>query len=98
MMWGYNGSLGWTVLFGLITLISVITLIVLAVRLSAGTNDRRETGPPPGGPGTPGTGTTGLGTPGRSRARQILDERFATGELTQEQYLEQVRALGEDPV
>lgn len=97
MMWGYNGGMGWTVLFGLITVISVITLIVLAVRLLAGTSDRREAGPPPGGPGAPGTGTPGLGTPVRSRARQILDERFAAGELTQEQYLEQVRALGEGP-
>ena len=84
MMWGYDGNMGWTWLFGLITIIGIVTLVVLAVRLSAGTNDRREPGPPPG-------------TPGRSRARQILDERFAAGELTQEQYLEQVRALGEGP-
>ncbi|TFD32261.1 SHOCT domain-containing protein [Cryobacterium cryoconiti] len=89
MMWGYNGGLGWTVLFGLITIVSVVTLIVLAVRLSAGSRDRREPGPPSGAPYA--------GTPGRSRARQILDERFAAGELTQEQYLEQVRALGEGP-
>lgn len=92
MMWGYNGGMGWTLFFGLIIIISIATLIVLAVRLSAGTNDRREPGPPPGGPVSPGTGA-----PGRSRARQILDERFAAGELTQEQYLEQVRALGEGP-
>ena len=92
MMWGYNGGLGWTLFFGLVTIISIATIVVLAVRLSAGTNDRREPGPPPGGAGTPGPGT-----PGRSRARQILDERVAAGELTPEQYLEQVRALGEGP-
>ena len=86
-MWGYDGGLGWTLFFGLLVIISVATLIVLAVRLSAGANDRREPGPPPGAPGAPG----------RSRARQILDERFAAGELTQEQYREQVRALGEGP-
>ena len=90
MMWSNNGGLGWTVFFGLIIIISIATLVVLAVRLSAGSNDRRGPGSPPGGTGTPGT-------PGRSRARQILDERFASGELTQEQYLEQVRALGEGP-
>ncbi len=84
MMWGNNGGLGWTVFFGLIIIISVATLVVLAVRLSAGTKDRREPGPPPG-------------EPKRSRAHQILDERFAAGELTQEQYLDQVRALGESP-
>ena len=92
MMWGYNGGMGWTVFFGLIIIISVVTLIVLTVRLSAGSKDRVEPGPPPGAPGAPNTGT-----PGRSRARQILDERFAAGELTQEQYLEQVRTLGEGP-
>lgn len=96
MMWGYNGGLGWTLFFGLITIISIATLVVLAVRLSAGSKDRREPGPPPGTSGTPTPGATGA--PGRSRARQILDERFAAGELTQEQYLEQVRALGEGPV
>ena len=97
MMWGYNAGLGWNLLFGLVLIISIATLVVLAVRLSAGTRDQREPGPPPGSPGTPGSSTPGPGTAGRSRARQILDERFATGELTQEQYLEQCRALSEGP-
>lgn len=52
-------------------------------------------GPGSGGPGSGGPGFGGAG--GRSRARQILDERFAKGELTAEQYREQVRVLGEEP-
>ena len=53
---------------------------------------------PPGqpGPGAPWPGAGGPGQ-GRSRARQILDERFAKGELTADQYREQVRVLGEEP-
>ena len=35
------------------------------------------------------------GRPPASAARQILDERFARGELTAEQYREQLRVLGE---
>jgi putative membrane protein len=31
----------------------------------------------------------------RSAARQILDERFARGELTTEEYAERLRALGD---
>jgi putative membrane protein len=33
---------------------------------------------------------------GRSQARLILDERFARGELTAEQYRENVKVLGEE--
>jgi putative membrane protein len=32
----------------------------------------------------------------RSRARQVLDERYARGEITTEEYRERLRALGED--
>lgn len=60
-------------------------------------------GPPPGGtpPGAqPPGGLQGHpgaapATPGRSQARLILDERFARGELTPEQYREHVKELGE---
>ncbi|MBC7443498.1 MAG: SHOCT domain-containing protein [Ramlibacter sp.] len=86
MMWGYDGGMGWTAwLFGLLAIIGITLLIVLVVRLSAGP----PAGPPQAGP------PPGSGTPSRSHARQILDERFAKGELTAEQYREQVRTLGE---
>lgn len=38
-------------------------------------------------------GPTGAG---RSAARRLLDERYARGELTSEEYQERVRTLGED--
>lgn len=82
-MWGYGGDIGWMWLFGLLTIVSIALLILLAVRMFVGGTSR-------GGP------TGGGGTPGRTRAQQILDERFAKGELTAEQYREQVQVLGED--
>ncbi|TFC48873.1 SHOCT domain-containing protein [Cryobacterium sp. TmT2-59] len=88
MMWGYDGGMGWAWFFGLLVIIGIALLIVLAVRLSAGPAAGPSAGPP-AGPAREN------GTPGRSRARQILDERFAKGELTVEQYREQIRALGE---
>lgn len=33
---------------------------------------------------------------GRSRAREVLDERYARGELTTEEYRERLQTLGED--
>jgi putative membrane protein len=38
----------------------------------------------------------GPSTTGRSQARLILDERFARGELTAEQYRESLKVLGEE--
>ncbi len=95
MMWGYGGGMGWGWVFGLLALVGIVLLIVLTVRLFAGGIDRggnvrRDV--PPTGPPT----TYPAPTPERSRARLILDERFATGELTAEQYREQLQVLGED--
>ncbi|TDW31169.1 putative membrane protein [Cryobacterium psychrophilum] len=83
-MWGYGWDMGWWWLSGLLLLVGVVLLVVLLVRVSSGAGSRG------GGPGASGP------TPGPSRARQILDERYATGELTAEQYREQIRVLGEN--
>ncbi|BCW69253.1 SHOCT domain-containing protein [Arthrobacter sp. NicSoilB8] len=48
--------------------------------------------PPPSSPNAPP-----ISPPGRSQARMILDERFARGELTVEQYRENLKVLGEEP-
>ncbi|TFD33684.1 SHOCT domain-containing protein [Cryobacterium sp. TMT1-19] len=80
MMWGYGGSMGLYWLFGLLTIVGISLLVVLMVRLFSGD---RSVGPKQGGEVGPG------------RARQILDERFARGELTAEQYREQRAVLGE---
>lgn len=85
MMWGYGWDMGWSWLFGLLLLVGLVLLIVLLVRVFSGAGSRG------GGPGATGP------TAGPSRARQILDERYARGELTAEQYREQVQVLGENP-
>lgn len=84
MMWGYGTNMGWMWLWGLLLVIGIALVVLVAVRLFAG-------GASYGGPPPPG----GLNS-GRSRARLILDERFARGELSAEQYREQLQVLGED--
>jgi putative membrane protein len=81
MMWGYGPNMGWMWLWGILLLVGIALLVLVAVRLFAG-----------GG----GHGGMQGPYPGRSRARQILDERFARGELTAEQYREHLKVLGED--
>jgi len=89
MMWGYGDNYGWTWLLGLLLLAGLALLVVLAVRVFSGGRADRD--------GPPGYGASGYGqAPGRTRARDILDERFAKGELTAEQYREQVRVLDEN--
>ncbi|TFC41793.1 SHOCT domain-containing protein [Cryobacterium sp. TMT1-21] len=84
MMWGYGGNMGWSWLFGLLLVIGIVLLIVVAVRVFSRGGNRG------GDPGATGP------DPRRSRARQILDERYAKGELTAEQYREQAQVLGEN--
>jgi putative membrane protein len=85
MMWGYGGNMGWSWLFGLLLVIGIVLLVVVAVRAFSRGGNRG------GGPGTTGP------VPRPSRARQILDQRYAKRELTAEQYREQVQVLGENP-
>lgn len=83
MMWGYGWDMGWMWLFMPLTLIAIVLLVWLLVRLFTGGLVRG------GRDGAPGPFSSA------SRARQILDERFARGELTAEQYREQVQVLNE---
>lgn len=84
MMWGYGQGGGWW-LWGVLLLLGIVLLVVLAVWAFVG--------------GTRGGARGGQwhGRPPASTARRILDERFARGELTAEQYREQLRVLGEGP-
>ncbi|BCW65423.1 hypothetical protein NicSoilB4_01860 [Arthrobacter sp. NicSoilB4] len=106
MMGRYWDGLGLMWLWGLLLLVGIAVLVLLAVRLFTGGSGR--SGPAqPGGPGpygTPPYGTPPYGPPsgpgipgGKSQARLILDERFARGELTPEQYRENLKVLGEEP-
>ena len=87
MMWGYGQGSGWW-LWGILMLIGIALLVVLAVRAFGG-------GISGGQGGQGGQDRSGQGGPPPSTARQILDERFARGELTAEQYRERLRVLGE---
>jgi putative membrane protein len=85
MMWGFGWDMGWSWLFGLLMLAGIVLLVVLAVRVFGGASSRSA------GPGATGAASS------PNRARQILDERYANGELTTEQYREQIHVLSENP-
>jgi putative membrane protein len=76
------GYLGWV--FGALIAVGVVILVVVALRLATGTRSR-VTGTPPvtSPPLTAGSG-----------AKQILDGRYARGELTTAEYRERLAALG----
>ena len=93
MMGYYGNGFGWMWLWGLLFLVGIAVLVLLAVRLFTGGSNR-------GGPANYGPapyGTRGTPPGGKSQARLILDERFARGELTAEQYRENRKVLGEEP-
>lgn len=90
MMGGFGGGLGFMWLSALLALAGITLLVILLVRLLGGGLNRRSTGD-----SGHGDDVHGDGTPGRSQARQILDERFARGELTAEDYRKRLRVLGE---
>lgn len=81
---GYGMGMGWGWLFGLLVLVGVILLAVLAVRAFGGGITRGA-----GGASSPAQ------SPGRSRAREVLDERYARGEITTEEYRERLQTLGD---
>jgi putative membrane protein len=82
--------MGWSWGFGLLALVGVAVLVYLVIRLST---KNGQSGPSsPTGPASP----AGPASPDLTSARKILDERFARGELTPEQYREHIRVLAED--
>jgi putative membrane protein len=76
---GFGLGMGWMWLFGLLTLIGIALLIAVAVRALGG-GIRRD---------------RGATNAQRSVARRILDERYARGELSTEEYRERLRTLHE---
>ncbi len=81
-MWGYGyNMMGWGWLAGVIGVVLVIVAIIVVLRLVPARVNLPATSPPPvaGAMQTP---------------RQILDERYAKGDLTTEEYLERVKHLG----
>lgn len=82
MMWGDYGMSGWSWAFGVLVVVGAVILIVVLVRvLSTPRTTHQESQPTPAAAPSP---------------RQILDERYAKGELTTEEYRERLSALGLD--
>ena len=77
---GFGGGGMW--LFAVLTVAGLTLLVIVAVRVfGAGVSRSASTRDAPGT------------TPPRNRARQILDERYARGELTTEEYRGRLQAL-----
>lgn len=83
--WGMGG--GWGLLFGVLLLAGLVLLIVLLVRAFGGGFRRDRNAPLPSGSAGPESGPV--------RARQILQERYARGEIDTEEYQDRLRNLGE---
>lgn len=85
MMWGNGMNMTWGWPFGLLVIVGIVLLVVwavLSVGGSAQRNGQRAVTLPDAGAARP------------SKARQILDERFAAGDLSAEQYRAQLKVLG----
>ncbi len=86
MMWG-NGyyMMGWGWLAGVLVLVVVVVAVIFIVRMLQGrtsTFSGSATFPQP-----PAAG-------GVKTAREVLDERYAKGDLSTEEYLERIKHLG----
>ncbi|WP_104082496.1 SHOCT domain-containing protein [Cryobacterium sp. Y11] len=81
MMWG-NGNMGWSWGFGLLAIAGVAVLIYVIVRLLSNKSGSDD-------------GRTAPRQADSAGARQILQERFARGEITAEQLRDQLRVLEE---
>lgn len=85
MMFGNGLGMGAGWLFGILMMVGVVLLIILLVRLVGGGVTR--------GGGTRDGDTTEAATD--LTAQRILDERYARGDLTTEEYRERLRMLDE---
>ena len=69
----------WMIGWGLLVVIGIVLLAVVAVRLLSARHPNRS----------------GQDFATRSTARQVLDERYARGDLTNDEYHERVRTIGQ---
>lgn len=83
-MTGMGSGMGWMWIFGVLLLAGLVLVIVVVVRMVSGGI----------GSNVPAVSDSGPHR-GRSRARELLDERYARGELTTEEYRERLTALEE---
>jgi putative membrane protein len=87
-MMGYGNGGGWMWAFGGLMMFGVLVLIVVVVWAVVTVTNRAHRGPS----GTDAGLAADAG--GRVRTRQILDERYARGELGTEEYTERLHTLG----
>lgn len=81
MMWGYGMNMGWMWPLGLLLCVFGGLALLALVWVVVGGIKRNE------------ARGAALGTTVRSTPRQILDERYAQGELTTEEYRERIKTL-----
>ncbi len=79
---GIGNGMGGGWFFGSLIAVGIVLLIVLLVRFLGGGVNRDLRG--------------GQDAREPRSARQLLDERYAGGDLTTEQYQERIRVLGDD--
>lgn len=87
VMWNGYGMGGWMWLLWLLVLVGIVLLVVVLVRFLSGSGTSPGDGPSRSGPavGPPQTGS--------SRARAILEERYARGEIDTAEYQERLGNL-----
>ena len=83
-MMGYGSGMGSGWLFGLLMMVGLILLGVVLVRVMGGGLRRSDGDADRSSPGSPG-----------ASARRLLDERYARGEVSTEEYQERLRVLGQ---
>jgi putative membrane protein len=88
MDYGYGGGGGWMWVFGGLLMLGFLVLIGVAVW--AVVTAQRRSHAAASAPDGDALATGG----GRARVRQILDERYARGEINSEEYAERLRTLG----
>ncbi|MCY1159821.1 MAG: hypothetical protein MOP51_2846 [Citricoccus sp.] len=84
---GGMGGMGWMWIFWLLLIVGTAVLVFAVVKALTG---RADSGTRRGGSAASPTGA------GPSRAREILEERYARGEISTEEYRERRRALEDD--
>ncbi|HLS25358.1 MAG TPA: SHOCT domain-containing protein [Beutenbergiaceae bacterium] len=84
MHWNWDGmgpwSMVWSWLFLALLIVGLVVLVVVLVRLLSGRGQRHDDARPTG----------------RGRAREVLDERYARGEIDHVEYEERRRRLNDD--
>ena len=89
MMFGTGYGSGWMWLWGLVVLVGLLLLVFVIVRVAVGGIKRNN---------ARGSHPTITGMVATNTPRQILEERYAKGELTTDEYRERISVLGESPL